>query len=66
MIRTIIATGSAMTEARGTAEPYGGAYPPSGPFPRTPSRHLSLPHCGRAGKDGQDRLNSVDAVCTPF
>ena len=43
---------SARPEVRWTAEPYGGAYPPSSPPPaRTPSRHSPLPHGGRTGID---------------
>ena len=42
--------GSARPEIRRTAEPHGKAYPPSGPPRRTPSRHSSLPHCGRTGR----------------
>ena len=44
-----IFSGSAIPEGRGTAESYGGA----GHFPRTPSRHSSLPPCGRTGREGQ-------------
>ena len=56
-----------MPEVRGAAKPYGGAsYPRSGPFPRTSSRHSSLLHCGRADRDEQDCLNSVDAAVHHF
>ena len=49
-------SGSARPEVRATAEPYGGAYPPSYPPPRTPSRHSSLPRYGRrAETDGSLR-----------
>ena len=41
-----------MVEVRGLAEPHGGAYPPSSPPRRTPSRHSSLPRYGPAGRDG--------------
>ena len=54
--------------ARGTrtAEPYGRAYPPSGPFFRTPSQHSLLPYCGSTGRNGQARLSSADALAHFF
>ena len=55
---------------RGTAVPYGGAYPPSSRPPRTPSRRSSLPHCGRTGRDGQVNVDwrgrLLHTTLTPF
>ena len=49
--------GSSMPKVRGTAEPYGGAYLPTGRRSRIPSRHSSLPHCGRTDGEGQDYMS---------
>ena len=41
--------------------------PSDGTFPCTPSRHSSLPHCGRGGQSRTGLwLNSADAACAPL
>ena len=51
MFYRVLRLGSARPEVRGTAKPYGKAYHPPSTPPRTPTRHSSLSHGGRAGRD---------------
>ena len=58
--------GSARPEVRGAAEPYGGAYPPSIPLPRTPHETHHYPIADGRAETDRYCLTTVDGACAPF
>ena len=59
--------GLGMPEVRGTAEPHGEAYPPSGPFPLArPHDTHHYPTADRRAVTDRLTLSGADASCAPF